>query len=568
MQTLARRVLFVLLLVMLPIRAARAQISTKTESFLFEGPGESPRFVGGYAPDSHVLVNEGGDSKARLAIRPDWLDLAWRSRMRIVVHNPGSPRVEHPLAITIDASYDQFWANLKNLDPAQLRVTSADGKSEVPFYLEDFHDGSDIGRSCPNLSGVISSSDPLVGPFDFDGKRLAYSADGSGSHLVIFAGNGLTLGDLASQINAHDGPLRAVVARGRLRFLLPKVGEYRYYVEIPASASPDNAWPLVGIEPGVYSENFQADPVFDLPRLGTLAPCLNLWLQAPSLPTGDSFFYIYYDNNTPVPSRSDAASVFRYTTPQPTHLLLSDRELLDDLFVASFDDGNEVRLGDLQGPLLTLDALVGSSFGAGLLTPHALILTRGGVALFSAADNTDAIVPTSYRGTLFSLPTVRGTNVFHVHAPEGDAEVRFDDLLAGTGSTIGPKTVFVPAGGVVEVEFDTEDRNPSDIALPRNIVWIRSICGTSTVCPPAPVVIVHRSRPNQTVTSDADSLIVYPASTDLWGIVSAQAHLGSIYETTELSIFTGETCASMSRSRRARVTRPARACRGPARRCT
>ncbi|MCA9521871.1 MAG: hypothetical protein KC609_12895, partial [Myxococcales bacterium] len=512
---------------------------TKAVNFLFEGGGENPRFVGDYAPDSHVLLNENGDSLAKLGLRADWLDLVWRSRMRISVENPGAPLVEYPLAITIDAIEDDFWGHLTNLDPAQLRLTSADGKTEIPFYIEDFADGSDLLRSCPNLSGILTSSAPLAGPFDLDGKTLAYRSMRN-AYSVVFVGNGLTIDQVVAQINAHSGPLRASVVKGRLRFELEKIGEYHYSMEVPASPGPNDAWPLLGIAPGVYTENFHADPVFDAPRIGVPGPCMNLWLQAPTLPTGTTHFYLYYDYvGSSVSSKSDEDAVFRYSTPQPTHVLLSDREIVGDLFVASFDDGNQIRLGDLSGPLLSLDALIGSIFAPTDLVQGARVLTRGNLALYSDADNTNALAPLAYRGLEFALPTIRGQNTFVVYAPAGDATVRFDDLLVGTGLTINSQNIDVPAGSFVAVDFDTEDRDPSDIGLPRNVVRIRSFCDSGPGCVPQPVVIVHRGRPNATIDADVDSLVLYPASTDLWGIVSAQAHLAAIDEETQLSVFTG-----------------------------
>lgn len=503
---------------------------TQNRSFKFEGPNESPDFVGGYVPSSTALVNAGNNSLGTIKPRADWLDFAWKGRIAIQVSNQGPALVDFPIALTLDNRFQKLWSDLNGLDGAEIRLTDSDGTTPLPFWFEDFHNGNDATRSCANISGYIHSATTLGGPMDLDGKTLSLRPNGGEVQTMTFVGNGLTLSQVVSQINdSHMGVL-AVAWRGYLRLVLSRRSEYTHETTILPEST---ALALLKLSAGVYTHNFIGAAVVAQTRLGVLSPCLNLWVRLKTIPTGNITIYLYFNNNAGnLTSLSDQAAVFTYPMPMATQLLLSDVSASGQLGLASYFDNNEVRLGSLTGPQLLLGRDGIGIYDQQSLSLGALLFSTGPLLGGLDSDFTETTMPLSFQGTRFVYPSVRGTNTYFVYAPHEPTTVTFLEWFYQFSPVlpVNALTVELAQGERKEVVFDAVDRNADSILEFRNVVEIRAT---------SPVVVQHRAP-----AQNFDNHLLYPAGTDLWGVVSTKTHLGAIDNQTEVTIFAGNNLTS------------------------
>lgn len=499
---------------------AQPQKSTITFEFLPDDAANNPLLSGDYLPSSNAIVES---STATLKPRADWFDLAWRARLQIVISNSGPARTEFPLAVSIPPQFTSVWVRLHGASGDELRVTAEDGKTLIPHFLEEMH-LANSGRTCANVAGMIYSSKQLSGTYDLDAQRLLYRVGGDPAiHAITFSGNGLTLANIVSQINATKNV--KILARQYSGFLIlrPVVRqEYHYQLQLVIDVDQVDAASTLGLTHAPYTANSLATPS------AFASPCLNLWLRAPTLKTGVTSFWIYFDNPQSVPSTSDEIAVFSYSTPQPIYHFLSylnDNVTSFDLSIASFSDGGMLQLGNTS---LTIDAgleLVLPSTKAGFTQP----LSGAPFTILANLDASDALVPSSFAATSHFYPSVRSTNQFYLYSPNGKAQVTLEEVYYNNGApaTGATMTVEIEPQLVTQVSFNVTDSNP-----PR-IVAITSACvvGDTSCTSPPPILVEHRTSEGH------DAHPFYPPVDDLWGITSGAAYLAAMTKDTVITSY-------------------------------
>ncbi len=252
-------------------------------------------------------------------------------------------------------------------------------------------------------------------------------------------------------------------------------------------------------------------------KLGALLPVWEetsstIWVQMDEILAGSSTHFCFYYNYAPgilaAPTNHSEAAVFTYTTFKPIYYAVSERfdspgSAVD---VVSYTAGNEVRRGGTIVALATAGDR--ATFGAGGTTAASVFEVKGPVAAHGAADGFDALVPISFAGTDFVVPTDRGVNRFSIYAPFGDADVTIADGANPpfAAFTVADGTSFTDASG--------------DISL-SNAAIIRAT---------RPVLVTHHAGAE-------DATPIYPASTDpLYGVHSQTGRLGSL--TTDTASYT------------------------------
>jgi hypothetical protein len=228
-----------------------------------------------------------------------------------------------------------------------------------------------------------------------------------------------------------------------------------------------------------------------------------VWVQIDTIAagsTGDVCLYYGYGAGTATsPANHTESAVFGYTTPHPIYYAVSDRYASPgtSVDVVTYTDGNMVTRDGTTTVSLTAAGDRGT-FDAADTAPGSVFSVFGPIAAGGTAAGFDTLVPISYSGTTFIVPTSRGGQQFSFYAPFGDAAVELFDGATSVAS------FTVPAGTVVT---DTAD----DITA-GNTALIQS---------DVPILVTHVSDVG------GDSLALYPATTtDLFGVRSSTVLIG------------------------------------------
>ena len=221
----------------------------------------------------------------------------------------------------------------------------------------------------------------------------------------------------------------------------------------------------------------------------------DLWLQLPTLPTGQTRIYLYLGNDAAQPAGS-WQDVFRYSSlkygawwPFPGTSQVS---------VAAFEPVR-VQIGS-SAPVDAVALPQILSAGPGI------VAANGPYSLAGDLNASDIAVPFSMAGTSFVFPTQRGADVIEVFSPFGVAQVQ---LLQGG----------VPLAAVTVNHLQSQSLA---VDVPN---------GTFHLLSDSPVVAYH-------YTSDGyDGYPLVPAAAELWGAALGTVYVSAQEDNTRLSVY-------------------------------
>ena len=149
--------------------------------------------------------------------------------------------------------------------------------------------------------------------------------------------------------------------------------------------------------------------------------------------------------NPAASSVSDAQEVFTYSSMKPLYYAVSGRydTVGADIAVVSLVDGNRFTNGVSTSPNRNAGFMY--TFAAAENSSTTIISARGAVTTRGVGDGFDTLVPISFAGTSFVLPTERGTQEVSIYAPFVDATVNLYDGTSLIGGS--PITVSFASGG-------------------------------------------------------------------------------------------------------------------------
>ena len=263
-----------------------------------------------------------------------------------------------------------------------------------------------------------------------------------------------------------------------------------------------------------------------------------VWVQMDAVPAAaTTHFCLYYGHNTgsvaPLANHTETA-VFTYSTQKPIYYTVDNRSSLGGgraIHVASYVDGNLVtRDNGTTTVTQTLnDTELASFSGNNATTIYRVtgpISARMGTPDTNATNGFDTLVPISWAGRRFIIPSERGRQRLSVYAPFGAANVTIYE--GAVAIPIG--TVVVPAGTAI---FWTE---PGGDPINNESVLVEA---------DAPVLLFHAQA------NGNDSFPVHPAVEDEWFGVSSRGRYGSDTDGTEIDLYRSNTAAvaGLSQSR-------------------
>ena len=252
-------------------------------------------------------------------------------------------------------------------------------------------------------------------------------------------------------------------------------------------------------------------------------PTTIVWVQVDAIPAASATtFCVYWNRATPT-SVSDADSVFTHTTRKPIYYAVSSRFDAPGapIRVASLVGSNRVGNGTSISPLLGAGGL--HSFPAAENSSVTVLGTLGPLTTRGDGNGFDSLVPVSFAGTPFVVPSARSVQTLSIHAPFAAATVT---VLNGTAPVTGsPFTVGLGATATVNADATGS----------------RTLIVESTV----PVLVTH------VTTNSRDAIAVHPISPeDLYGVRSTTLRIGFSATTTgNIDFSNGTTQAFTARPR-------------------
>jgi hypothetical protein len=274
------------------------------------------------------------------------------------------------------------------------------------------------------------------------------------------------------------------------------LSEYQVYLEISSSTSKD-FWRNVKADGSDIRFSNSSETV-ELPYwiqdFNYTASSAKIWLQVDSIPANAvSKIFLYYGNSS-ANTASNQYTPFTYTGLQNIFYVASS-SAAGSLKVISLIDDNQVQLDDQTAINLNRQEVV-------TLTGFAstsVIKAKGPImAKFSNTAAAESVIPVSFAGTSFVIPSSRNLENFHFFAPFANSEVNIYD------------------GASLEQTHSISQNNSWSIA---NDIAAGSI---AVVGATAPVVLSFAND------APGDSLIGYPATTrDLYGVKSQNNLIGA-----------------------------------------
>ncbi len=240
-----------------------------------------------------------------------------------------------------------------------------------------------------------------------------------------------------------------------------------------------------------------------------------VWVQVDSIPGGATTqFCLYYGYRagtaSPLPNHTEAA-VFTHSERKPIYYAVSERYASNPstLAVVSLVDGNSVQR-DAGPPTALATAGRRTTFNAAGTSPASVFSVLGPITSRGTGNAYDTLVPISWAGTSFAVPTSRATQRFSFYAPFADAAVSIYNGGAGA-----PYASFVVPRG-------TQYTHAAGDVTGNNSTVIES----ST-----PVLVTH------VTTNGRDAVAVHPAGADRWyGVRSQNARIGFTHNGTGLTV--------------------------------
>jgi hypothetical protein len=374
--------------------------------------------------------------------------------------------------------------------------------------------GAGVGED-NELRSEVRLNPPLVGFYDYQlGTAASWSTDSdfdsAGTH------SGTTAQDVADSLTlARIGP-PGVTDPDPTKPWWDEDWETRTCFDIthPATGSDVTEYPLrvtFDLAALVAAGVLQADhgDLRAVSKLGNQMPVWaetssTVWVQMDEMLAGTSTWFCFYYNYEPgtltAPANHTEAAVFTYTTFKPIYYAVSERydTAGSAVDVVSYAAGNEVRRGAQTLALANPGDRV--TFPGGGNSADSIFEAKGPIAAKGVADGFDSLVPISFAGTEFVVPTARGTNRFSIYAPFGDTDVTIAD------GPNPPYASFTVADGTsyTEGSGDINDPNAAIILASR------------------PVLVTHHAG------SD-DATPIYPATdASLYGMRSQYIRVASL----------------------------------------
>jgi beta-lactam-binding protein with PASTA domain len=186
-----------------------------------------------------------------------------------------------------------------------------------------------------------------------------------------------------------------------------------------------------------------------------------------------------------------------------SYYVLNSLTAASSLQVVSLVDNNSITAG---GTTLNLNQNESGSIPSSSLSQGTKISGNGSFDISGVSNATDMPVPAGFAGTEFVIPHYRGTILYHLLSPNGDA------------------TATVNVGGSITVLNLTEG-----IVREFNAGSSTSISGVVTS--DQPILIARRTTDNR------DAYPVSPAATEVWGVRSNNVTIGASQDNTTVTVY-------------------------------
>ncbi len=237
----------------------------------------------------------------------------------------------------------------------------------------------------------------------------------------------------------------------------------------------------------------------------------SIWIKVPFIPAnGNATVYMYYGNEL-AESESNESAVFSYSTPQTTFYVVSFVSANSALDIGAFEDNTTVIF---NGNTVLVNKSTPYSFAASGSAASGIAHDKPIYGAFSA-DVTDAMHPISWAGKRFAYRVYRGTDEWYIYAPFGDAEVNITDSYTGATTT-----VIVPKGTAYNASVDITDG--STLTGPYSVIIESNVS-----------ILVQHAAPAE----GYDSRLLYPVSTELYGVPSTIFEVAAIENGTVVNMY-------------------------------
>jgi uncharacterized repeat protein (TIGR01451 family) len=250
-----------------------------------------------------------------------------------------------------------------------------------------------------------------------------------------------------------------------------------------------------------------ADGVTELPywiQYGINTTETSIWVQVDALAAGTSTMCMYYDNPLAAPV-SDHTAPFTYSTLHPLYVRVQTGGNTP-YGLASYVDNNTVSVGTMTAAGNPTFTMAEGGLRVVAMRPADVVWATGPLSSRGRQNVTDALVPVSFAGTAFAVPTNRGNERFSVFAPFADATV---DLFIG-GAGAPAQTVAVPFGTQATL---TQDNGGTTGTIIESDV---------------PVLVFYDG-------TDRDAVVIYPATPDpLYGVPTTRRLATSLADGAQL----------------------------------
>jgi hypothetical protein len=256
------------------------------------------------------------------------------------------------------------------------------------------------------------------------------------------------------------------------------------------------------------------------------------WVQVDAIPAGGTTsFCVYYGYSAgiaAVPANHGQAPVFTYSTPKPIYYAVSAAYTgTETVAVASYVDANTIEMDGSSGTLTaTIDDGDRTTFGGNTATSEYRV--SGPIAARGVGDGLDTLIPVSWAGTRFVVPSNREdgvtSQVLSFFAPFGASTVT---LYAGSDPVPIGTVAVAGSGGASWVETTDE------VAV-----------GETLIIEATTPVLAHHAT-----TNGEDATALHPVRSMTWYGISSSARVGADGEdatgtATDVTITRSNTGAS------------------------
>ncbi|MBN2101901.1 MAG: DUF2341 domain-containing protein, partial [Candidatus Aenigmarchaeota archaeon] len=249
----------------------------------------------------------------------------------------------------------------------------------------------------------------------------------------------------------------------------------------------------------------------------------SIWIKVSNIAASENTtIYLYYGNmNTE--SASNEISTFSYDTLQALYYELSDEASGSNVYISAYQDGTSVSV---EGTTETVDRQESVLFGS--VSQGTSISSTGPVSGKMAITETGTIAPIAFAGKQFAFPYVRTGNnndVWQVRTLFGDANITLYNYTAA-GAFVNSTSFIIPDSTTTTITFNINDTGMG--ILESNVS----------------IIVEYRAG------GGSDSEVLYPATTELYG-VSSSGYVGALEDGTTVYAYssTGNSPATINLDR-------------------